>query len=220
MYVYEVPPRYNSLLLARRLVHDACALRTYEGKGAQQDAPAWTSNLYGAEVALHEALLASPHRTHAPEEADYFFVPVYVGCFVSEFNRPYPTHWLCDGCHQLSGGARPSEEECHLREPVTHRLPPQGGQGRPRLAARLGVAARFAHLSPSEWHDGTEKCVTCCRQRDLLDWVRGAMPYWNRSSGADHLWPAMHDEGACYSPAELRRATLLAHWLLIISNQF
>jgi len=104
VYVYEVPPRYNSLLLARRLVHDACALRTYEGKGAQQDAPAWTSNLYGAEVALHEALLASPHRTHAPEEADYFFVPVYVGCFVSEFNRPYPTHWLCDGCHQHSGG--------------------------------------------------------------------------------------------------------------------
>jgi len=26
-------------------------------------------------VALHEALLASPHRTIDPEEADFFFVP-------------------------------------------------------------------------------------------------------------------------------------------------
>ena len=43
---------------------------------------------YGAEMALHEALLVSPHRVTDPEEADYFFVPSYGGCFISEFNRP------------------------------------------------------------------------------------------------------------------------------------
>jgi len=42
--------------------------------------------------------------------------------------------------------------------------------------------------------------------------VRGAYPYWNRSGGSDHLWPFTHDEGACYAPEALRRATLLVHW--------
>ena len=23
----------------------------------------------------------------------------YGGCFISEFNKPYPKHWLCDNCH-------------------------------------------------------------------------------------------------------------------------
>lgn len=159
VYVYEVPPDYNMLLLARRLVPEACALRTY-GKG---NGPAWSSNLYGAEIALHEALLSSPHRTLDPERAHYFYVPVYVGCFVSEFNRPYPRHWLCDECHR-------------------------------------GKPADLASLRALRW------------QRRLLHWIRGVMPFWNRSSGSDHMWPAFHDEGACYAPVELQQAIILTHW--------
>ena len=37
---------------------------------------------YMLEFALHEMLLQSTHLTHDPEEADFFFVPLYVSCFV------------------------------------------------------------------------------------------------------------------------------------------
>jgi len=32
-------------------------------------------------------------------------------------------------------------------------------------------------------------------------------------SGADHLLPFLHDEGACYAPTEVANATLLVHWV-------
>lgn len=103
IYVYELPGEYNSFLLARRQNSDACALREYVAPpGGPRGGPtsvAWTGTLYGAEVALHEALLASPHRTLDASEADFFYVPAYGGCFISEFNRPSPRHWLCDECH-------------------------------------------------------------------------------------------------------------------------
>lgn len=35
-----------------------------------------------AQVVLHEGLLISPHRTSNPEEADFFFVPVYGSCLM------------------------------------------------------------------------------------------------------------------------------------------
>ena len=96
VYVYELPGEFNVFLLARRQSNDACAIREYSAGGGVS----WTNTLYGAEVALHEALLASPHRTLDPELADYFYVPVFGGCFISEFNRPSPKHWLCDECHK------------------------------------------------------------------------------------------------------------------------
>ena len=30
--------------------------------------------------------------------------------------------------------------------------------------------------------------------------VRRALPYWNASSGADHIWTFGYDEGACPNP--------------------
>ncbi|XP_020266485.1 probable glucuronosyltransferase Os03g0107900 [Asparagus officinalis] len=39
-----------------------------------------------AEVAIHEALLTSGFRTTSPDEADFFFVPVYVSCNFSTVN--------------------------------------------------------------------------------------------------------------------------------------
>ena len=46
------------------------------------------------ELAVHEALLLSRHRTLDPEAADFFFVPVYGGCYISRFFRPTPAHSL------------------------------------------------------------------------------------------------------------------------------
>ena len=37
---------------------------------------------YGTESLFHEQLLQSPHRTLDPEEADFFYVPVYTSCFI------------------------------------------------------------------------------------------------------------------------------------------
>ena len=44
------------------------------------------------QVALYERLLHSPHRTLDPEQADYFYVPVWGGCWLSRFSRPTPWH--------------------------------------------------------------------------------------------------------------------------------
>jgi len=160
VYVYELPGEFNTFLAARRQAAESCVLRDYVSASGGAK---WSSNLYGAEVALHEALLVSPHRVSDPEEADYFFVPSYGGCFISEFNRPSPSHWLCDRCHK-------------------------------------GKAADLASLRQMRWNEA------------LLQHLAHAYPYWNRSNGADHLWPFTHDEGACYAPASLRQAILLVHW--------
>ncbi len=163
IYVYELPGEFNTFLLARRQNPDACVIREYQPAGGGATAPKWSNTLYGAEVAVHEALLASPHRTTDPAAADFFYVPVYGGCYISEFNRPRPDHWLCDECHK-------------------------------------GKAADLASLRAMRWHEAA------------LAHVRQSLPYWNRSGGADHLWPFTHDEGACYAPAALANATLLVHW--------
>lgn len=54
----------------------------------------WENYAFGLELALHEVLLASPHRTLDPDSADFFFVPVYGGCYISRFFRPTPIHNL------------------------------------------------------------------------------------------------------------------------------
>jgi hypothetical protein len=37
----------------------------------------------------------------------------------------------------------------------------------------------------------------------LMRHVMNDFPFWNRSGGADHLIPFLHDEGACYAPKEV-----------------
>ena len=39
-------------------------------------------NSYMLEFALHEMILQSAHLTRDPDEADFFFVPLYESCFV------------------------------------------------------------------------------------------------------------------------------------------
>jgi hypothetical protein len=50
------------------------------------------------DAALHEALLGSPYRTHDPERADFFFVPVYLACYLHPVWRfsSYPDY--APGC--------------------------------------------------------------------------------------------------------------------------
>ncbi|XP_047083283.1 probable glucuronosyltransferase Os03g0107900 [Lolium rigidum] len=117
IYVYDLPSRFNR-------------------DWAAAD-PRCARHLFAAEVALHEALLSyQPARAARAEDADLFFVPVYVSC---NFSTP---------------------------------------NGFPSLAHARGLLA------------------------DAVDLVRRDMPFWNRSGGADHVFVASHDFGACFHPME------------------
>ena len=91
IYVYELPVWYNGWLLETRMHPQDCTYRRYEGGG---NVTRWENYAFGLEMALHEILLASPHRTLNPESADFFFVPIYGGCYISRFFRPTPMHNL------------------------------------------------------------------------------------------------------------------------------
>lgn len=114
IYVYDLPARFNRDWVAA----DARCAR----------------HLFAAEVAVHEALLTYAGRAARPEDADLFFVPVYVSC---NFSTP---------------------------------------NGFPSLSHARGLLA------------------------EAVDLVRTQMPYWNRSAGADHVFVASHDFGACFHP--------------------
>jgi hypothetical protein len=76
-----------------------CLLRSAAGNNA------WR---YPLESHLHELMLQSPHRTLNPEEADFFYVPVYASCFMEAVagwaDTPwwnvhrYGLGWLMCGC--------------------------------------------------------------------------------------------------------------------------
>lgn len=90
IYVYELPVQFNGWLLETRMHAQDCTYRRY----AEKNDTNWENYAFGLEMALHEVLLASPHRTLNPEVADFFFVPIYGGCYISRFFRPSPLHNL------------------------------------------------------------------------------------------------------------------------------
>ena len=69
IFVYDLPPSFNEDLQRN---HPDCRW---------DSAYTWETK-YTLEVYLHEMLLKSPLRTLDPKEADLFYVPVYVGCFL------------------------------------------------------------------------------------------------------------------------------------------
>ncbi|KAK2995767.1 hypothetical protein RJ640_010743, partial [Escallonia rubra] len=79
VYVYDLPPEFNSLLLEGRHFKFECVNRIYDDRNATL----WTEQLYGSQMALYESMLASPYRTLDGEEADYFFVPVLDSCIIT-----------------------------------------------------------------------------------------------------------------------------------------
>ena len=90
VYVYELPPEFNMQLQETRLHANDCIYRRYNDDNTTR----WEGYAFGMEMAVHELLLASRHRTLDPETADFFFVPVYGGCYISRYFRPTPAHSL------------------------------------------------------------------------------------------------------------------------------
>mmetsp|Transcript_26210 Transcript_26210/g.49800 ORF Transcript_26210/g.49800 Transcript_26210/m.49800 type:complete len:577 (-) Transcript_26210:333-2063(-) len=67
VYVYDLPAQFNSELKSsqKRCINDQ----------------------YGTEIMFHENLLTHSVRTLAPEEAEFFFVPIYGECFLFRENQ-------------------------------------------------------------------------------------------------------------------------------------
>ncbi|KAG1663565.1 hypothetical protein FOA52_013185 [Chlamydomonas sp. UWO 241] len=87
VYVYDLPTEFNSLLLQYRIERSACAYRAF----LYDNSTEWTRWTYSVEPVLHESMLLSPHRTLDPEEADFFYVPVYTAClFAVHAKNAYP----------------------------------------------------------------------------------------------------------------------------------
>lgn len=152
IYVYDLPPEFNSLLLEGRHFKLECVNRIYD----HRNATIWTDHLYGAQMALYESMLASPHRTLNGEEADYFFVPVLDSCIITR-------------------------------------------------------ADDAPHISMQD-HSGLRSSLTLEFYKKAYDHIIAQYPYWNRSSGRDHIWSFMWDEGACYAPKEIWNSMMLVHW--------
>ncbi|KMZ59131.1 exostosin family protein [Zostera marina] len=93
IYVYDIPPEFNTHLLAGRHFKYECVNRLYSDKNRT----IWTNQLYGFQMALLESILASPHRTLNGEEADYFFVPVLDSCIIVRADDT--PHFRMDGDH-------------------------------------------------------------------------------------------------------------------------
>ena len=89
VYVYDMDAQFVENLLQWRLNGNNCVYRKFGPSGA----PVFTSDTYQVESMLHEALLQSRHRTYDPEEADLFYVPAYLACYI------YPVYGAADWPH-------------------------------------------------------------------------------------------------------------------------
>ncbi|KAL1326694.1 hypothetical protein AAHE18_13G247300 [Arachis hypogaea] len=70
VFVYELPSKYNKKIL-------------------QKD-PRCLNHMFAAEIFMHRFLLSSPVRTLNPEEADWFYTPVYTTCDLTPNGLPLP----------------------------------------------------------------------------------------------------------------------------------
>ena len=68
VYVYELPTKYNEEMVAK----DSRSL----------------SHMFAAEVYMHRFLLSSAIRTMNPEEADWFYTPVYTTSEITPWGHP------------------------------------------------------------------------------------------------------------------------------------
>ncbi|KAL3819825.1 hypothetical protein ACJIZ3_005730 [Penstemon smallii] len=152
IYIYDLPPDFNILLLEGRHFKFQCVNRIYD----ERNATIWTEQLYGAQMAIYESLLASPHRTLNGDEADYFFVPVLDSCIITR-------------------------------------------------------ADDAPHFNMTD-HNGLRSSLTLEYYKKAYEHVMMQYPYWNRTSGKDHIWFFSWDEGACYAPKEIWSSTMLVHW--------
>lgn len=78
IFVYEMASDYATIMLQYRHGVENCIARSFGPGNTTRTTQEW---VYMAEAGFLEQLLQSMHRTLDPEEADFYYVPVLVGCF-------------------------------------------------------------------------------------------------------------------------------------------
>ncbi|KAG2488354.1 hypothetical protein HYH03_013044 [Edaphochlamys debaryana] len=103
IYVYDMPPEFTSRMHQYKHVTEHCGYRMF----ATGNRTELFADGYSVEVYLHEMLSLSPHRTFDPEEADFFYVPVYFTCWTWPVNgwADYPFWGAPTSWHRYSNGA-------------------------------------------------------------------------------------------------------------------
>ncbi|GAB0494649.1 hypothetical protein MMPV_005945 [Pyropia vietnamensis] len=89
VYVYDLPEEFNEALVRR----------SHEVPPRIRD-PLCDASFYSAEVSLHRFLLTSPVRTLDPDDADFFYVPIYTTCFLMTH---LPNNLTATGAHFAAG---------------------------------------------------------------------------------------------------------------------
>ena len=202
IYVYELPGKFNSHLLQYRFDKLMCVYRYHN---ENNDTLFNTNWAYGIETALHELLLQSEHRTLDPDEADYFYLPVYTSCYI------YPI-WGAEG------GLRPAPRQAQQQR--SSHLPARPAvalAAKPLAPPPPPLAACGADSNDSPWWPpgGPVTLRTQSAALILVDvhsYIRAHFPYWDRHGGADHIVLVSHDEANCWVPSVLRSAIVMGHW--------
>ncbi|GIL69673.1 hypothetical protein Vretifemale_506 [Volvox reticuliferus] len=90
IYVYDIKPDFSTDIMQYRIEGSHCVYRSFE----KANKSVWVGyNAYSVEPVLHELFLTSEHRTLNPEEADYFYVPVSVGCLFDVYGWNEIPRW-------------------------------------------------------------------------------------------------------------------------------
>jgi hypothetical protein len=175
----------------------------------------------------------SGHRTLDPGEADFFYVPQLLTCWM----HPVSGELAAAATGRASGAATEADGW------ATHRCHATGFGLRVQLVlgctcfARTRLQQHFAcarlapvltsplnattTTRPPGWADypwwyvdsWSRVSHAVMMTHELLTWVKTAHPYWNRTGGADHIWLFAHDEGACWAPTEVyQNSIILTHW--------
>ncbi|OIW12070.1 hypothetical protein TanjilG_15310 [Lupinus angustifolius] len=242
IYVYDLPPDFNSLLFEGRHFKLECVNRIYDGNNAT----VWMDQLYGAQIALYESMLASPHRTLNGEEADFLFVPVLDSCIITRADdAPHLSMRGCGRVFESSWRWRNrralmilSFDTMYEFEPrwrkklqlvqqwpkrsfhtASNHIESMGGSNIllfSNLWDSVGLCSGFRIIGMevlvSEEHMGLRSSMTLEYYKNAYNHIVEQYPYWNRSSGRDHIWFFSWDEGACYAPKEIWNSMMLVHW--------
>jgi hypothetical protein len=156
----------------------------------------------------------SHHRTLDPEEADFFYVPLMSTCWFFPVSGARARRGRARLAERRQPGRRLPRAACRPLAPATRPAPADLETPAPPLWLRPPSYPPGWADTPW-WYVDTWSRVShaAVMAQELLDWVKSAHPYWNRTGGADHVWLFAHDEGACWAPAEVyANSVILTHW--------
>ncbi|KAJ8445894.1 hypothetical protein Cgig2_000206 [Carnegiea gigantea] len=87
-----------------------------------------------------------------------------------------------------------------------------------RLYDGRNAAFWTEQLYGSQDHRGFRSSLALKFYENVYDHIVEQYPYWNQSSGKDHIWFFSWDEGACYAPKEIWSSMMLVHWVILIRS--